>query len=114
MLEFALVLPILLALVCGIIDFGWLFYNKSELNNCAREGARYAVVHAFEDAAIEEKVNNIAPLSIKPLDITITYPNDDVTIVLTSEVKVLTPLTGIFVKNQKVTLTAQVTMKVEQ
>ena len=25
--EFALVLPILLLIVCGILDFGWLFYN---------------------------------------------------------------------------------------
>ena len=45
MVEMALVLPILVVLVGGILDFGWLFYNKISLNNAAREGARYAVIH---------------------------------------------------------------------
>ena len=45
MVEMALVLPILLLLVGAIIDFGWLFYNQLALNNAAREGARYAVIH---------------------------------------------------------------------
>ena len=45
MVEMALVLPILLLLVGGIVDFGWLFYNKLALNNAAREGARYASIH---------------------------------------------------------------------
>ncbi len=119
MLEFALILPILLILVCGIIDFGWIFYNQSELNNCAREGARYAIVNAGEDDDIEDRVNNVASSSIKPITITITYSNTttpllgDVTVTLGSDVKVLTPLTGIFVENQQVALTAQATMKVE-
>lgn len=122
MLEFALILPILLALVCGIIDFGWLFYNQSELNNCAREGARYAIVNTGKSdriALIQNKVNNMASSSIKPMTITITYSNTqtplmgDVTVTLSSNVKVLTPLTGVFVENQQVALTAQATMKVE-
>lgn len=113
MLEFALILPILLILVCGIIDFGWLFYNQSELNNCAREGARYAIVNTGKDEAIANKVNNIAAASIKPITIEITYLGDDVKITLSSKVKVLTPLTGIFVSNQQVNLTAKVIMKVE-
>ena len=45
MVEMALVLPILLILVGGIIDFGWLFYNQLALTNAAREGARYAAIH---------------------------------------------------------------------
>ena len=45
MVEFALVLPLLLILLCGIIDFGWLYYNQITLNNAAREGARYAVIY---------------------------------------------------------------------
>ena len=32
--EFALVLPILLLIVCGILDFGWLFYNQLSVENC--------------------------------------------------------------------------------
>jgi Flp pilus assembly protein TadG len=40
--EFALVLPVLLALVMGIMEFGWLGKNSLQLANAAREGARKA------------------------------------------------------------------------
>ena len=38
--EFVLILPILLLLIIGIIDFGALFYNKQVITNASREGAR--------------------------------------------------------------------------
>ena len=40
--EFAIILPILLLLVFGIIDFGHAYYMKHILQNSCREGARYA------------------------------------------------------------------------
>jgi len=40
--EFALVLPVLLGIVMGIIDFGWLERNTLVITNAAREGARAA------------------------------------------------------------------------
>ena len=45
MVEMALVLPVLIILLGGILDFGWLYYNKIALTNAAREGARYAAIH---------------------------------------------------------------------
>lgn len=45
MVEMALILPVLILIIGGIVDFGWLFYNKLALNNAAREGARYAAIH---------------------------------------------------------------------
>jgi Flp pilus assembly protein TadG len=41
--EFAIVLPILLLLLAGFFDFGWLFYWQHTVTNASREGARYAV-----------------------------------------------------------------------
>ncbi len=41
--EFALVLPLLLLLLFGIIEFGLLFYNKQVLTNASREGARAGI-----------------------------------------------------------------------
>ena len=38
--EFALVLPLLLTLVLGAIDWGWYFFIDQLVTNCAREGAR--------------------------------------------------------------------------
>lgn len=43
--EFALVVPILLLLVFGIINFGIIFSQQLTLNNAVREGARRAVVN---------------------------------------------------------------------
>lgn len=42
--EFALVLPLLLLVVFGIISFGMYFAGALALSNGSREGARYAVV----------------------------------------------------------------------
>ena len=42
--EFAILLPFLVLLVFGIIDFGLLMYNQQVLTNASREGARAAIV----------------------------------------------------------------------
>jgi Flp pilus assembly protein TadG len=43
--EFALVAPIFVLLLFSIIEFGRAIYVVEMLNNAAREGARYAIVH---------------------------------------------------------------------
>ena len=45
--EFALVVPILLLLVFGIIDYGRFFFDSVSLRQGAREGARQAVVQMY-------------------------------------------------------------------
>jgi Flp pilus assembly protein TadG len=42
--EFALVLPLLLILLLGILEFGLVLYDKAVITNAAREGARAGVV----------------------------------------------------------------------
>jgi Flp pilus assembly protein TadG len=44
LIEFALVLPLLLVVVLGIVDFGFLFQRLEVITNAAREGARMAVL----------------------------------------------------------------------
>lgn len=46
-IEFALVLPLLLLLVFGIIDFSVGLYDKAVVTNASREGARAGVVYRF-------------------------------------------------------------------
>lgn len=41
--EFAIVLPILVLLVGGIIEFGIVLYNQQVITNGSREGARAAI-----------------------------------------------------------------------
>jgi len=42
--EFALVLPILLVLVFGIVEFSLALYDKAVITNASREGARAGIV----------------------------------------------------------------------
>jgi len=51
--EFALLLPFLVLLICGIIDFGFMFYNWNLTNEASREAARYP--------ATNKTVNNGSP-----------------------------------------------------
>ena len=46
LVEFALVAPILILLLFGIIDFGWAFSQNVDLKHAAREGSRLAAVNA--------------------------------------------------------------------
>ena len=47
LIEFALVLPLLLMLLFGIVEFGWLFSVNLDVKHGAREGARIAAVNEF-------------------------------------------------------------------
>ncbi len=123
LVEFALVLPLLLIIVCTIIDFGWVFYHNISINNCSREGARYAVVNSEKENRefyIRERIMATAPDSIKgKLEVEIVFSdaenpsNGDVTVKVTGKIQALTPVAGIFFRGQEITLTSQTTMKVE-
>ena len=62
--EFALVMPVLMVLVFGVISFGVIFAQKLALGNGAREAARYAVVEGRTcdqvEAAARDAANTIA------------------------------------------------------
>jgi Flp pilus assembly protein TadG len=64
--EFALVLPVLLLVVFGIISFGFLMAQKASLSNATRAGARYGTVNAYSAstrtcASVIDKVRATAP-----------------------------------------------------
>ena len=46
LVELALVLPILLLIVFGVLDLGRIFFATIGLTNAAREGVRYLTIHA--------------------------------------------------------------------
>ncbi len=45
-IELALVLPLFLVLLFGIVEFGLILYAQGILTNASREGARYGVVYS--------------------------------------------------------------------
>jgi len=45
LLEFAVVLPVFMAIFFGIVDFGRVVWANNSLTNAASEAARFAIVH---------------------------------------------------------------------
>jgi Flp pilus assembly protein TadG len=69
LVEFALVLPILLLLIAGIAEFGFLFQSYEVTTNAAREGARLAVLPGNEEddyAKVVARVNDYMTMSGLP------------------------------------------------
>jgi Flp pilus assembly protein TadG len=57
LVEFALVVPILLVIFAGIIDFGLMMQRREVVTNAAREGARIAVLPNYALADVQARVN---------------------------------------------------------
>jgi hypothetical protein len=80
LVEMALVLPLLLMLFMGIVDFGRAYYSYVTLTNAAREGARFASRFPYEGneeiigALVAQRVVQEPGLSNIPVeDIVVTY-----------------------------------------
>lgn len=63
-MEFALLLPFLLAILLGIMEFGWMFYTDLQITNAARDGARKGAVSpaGAVEATAEARVNQVLDL----------------------------------------------------
>jgi len=74
LVEFALVLPLLLLIVFGVLDLGRLFHSSITMTNAAREGARYAMIHpddvvGIQEATLAEANNSGIDLSTSIIDV---------------------------------------------
>ncbi len=96
LVEFALVLPILLLVLGGIIDFALLLHHQQVLSNAAREGARLAVLPGYTSSDVAARVQAYLREGI----------NDDSATPVTSLATVtLTPGTGPAFQAAQVTVT---------
>lgn len=125
MVEFALVLPILLLFIGGIIDFGWIFHNQILVNNATREEARDIAIHYYSvkddvnletDAAANIK-NKVGPVITSPSVSEILAVSDGkegykVTVSFAGKMKVLTPILSTIV-GEEYTVKSVCTMRVE-
>ena len=109
LVEFTLLVPILLLLVLGAVDFGRLFLGYVSLQNMARVGANYAALHpdawpgnATEQATYESLILAsvadpncpvVTPVPDPSFGIT-KDPGEPVSVSLSCQFSVLTPLIG--------------------
>lgn len=118
MVEFALVLPILLLLLGGIIDFGWIFGNQLLADNAVREAARYTAVHYYDSTsdddtlAAHDIVTDRAPTLVNPY-VSISVQDEKVTVSVSSQVTVLTPILSAVFPDGTYTVQAQCIMRLE-
>ena len=127
MVEFALVLPIFLLLLFGLIDIGRYVYTANALNQAAREGARFGSVAGWSascagsrDTCVKrETVNRLAGVVITPSDVEVKCwrynpakpsepwevsvgqcrTNDFLSVGLETTFQVLTPIVGQIIGN---------------
>ena len=72
LVEFALCLPLLLLVVLGIAEFGFIFQRYEVVTNAAREGARMAVLPGYTAADVQGRVS--AYLTSGRVPTTVTNP----------------------------------------
>jgi Flp pilus assembly protein TadG len=83
LVEFAVVLPIFLLILCGIFDFGFALYSRMSVINAAREGARAASV-APDHTTIDSTATARAVAAAQSSGLTMTNSDVSVTCVATA------------------------------
>ncbi len=97
LVEFALVIPIFILIVIGIIEFGRLWMTLNTLTGAAREGVRVAAVTAPDPTLVNNAVNNIlTAANITGVTITLAGPNGANEVTVTVQMT-YTTLTGTFI-----------------
>lgn len=69
LVEFALLIPVLMLVLLGIMEFGWLTFNQLTVANAAREGARMAAVGKTTSTIQARVINQAKPVAVTTADI---------------------------------------------
>ena len=75
--EFALVLPILLMIIFGIIELGIALYDKAVITNASREGARHGIV-LHSPKYNDDQISSVATQYTKNFLMTFGKPVDPI------------------------------------
>lgn len=125
MVEFALILPLLILLLCGILDFGWIFGNQLTLNNAVREAARNTSINFDETKAPSDAFNYALAYDVISsrtggvLDIdnmTIPVPTqtgDTITVSASYPLQILTPFLSTILGSDIFQIDAETSMRLE-
>ena len=133
-LEFALVAPMLFLLYFAVFDFARIFYAQMTLQNAVRQAGRYAITgdhqpdpqHQGENLSRVNSIISVAQqaaggLSVSGIQISSASggsgsaggPGDTVTISLTTQLQLMTPIVSQFFPGGTYTFTVSVSFKNE-
>jgi len=118
--EFALVLPILIVILLGIIDFGLYFYNDLQLTHAARDAARYLTVGdtdalAHANASIDDAVGRLISTDPPTRNLDPGSSGNQATVSLTTNYHCITPLPNFVpgIDDGQIGIDASAVMRVE-
>lgn len=93
MLELVLILPILLMLSFGVVDYGYYFYLKNTLQGAAQAGARAAIPGTATNTNVTTAISNILTaaglsssnytVTLSPTDVSTATAGSAVTVTIT-------------------------------
>ena len=134
MVEFLLVAPLFFFLIFAVFDFGHLFLVEMEVENAVQEAGRFAstgnhlpdpknpgqslsrvnsIIATLQQAAFGQQVTNIQISSLRGGNGSAGGPGDTVTISVTSDLKLLTPIVSRGFPNGTCTFTSSTSVKNE-
>ena len=126
LVELAIVLPFLLLLLMGMIEFGLLFYNQQVLTNSSREGARAGIAHLSESEIKDIAVNycndrlitfgagpNVIPDNVEVVGFLGSYP-DNLTVTISYKYTFFLPQLLKFGADLTLVATTMMNMEVEE
>lgn len=117
-LEFAMVLPMLLLLLMGIIEFGRIISSYMIINNLAREGARFAAVGKTDSQITTILLNEHATLDVDKLEVQFSpvysarVKGEPLKVTVNYTVDLITPLIPEFLPNP-LPISSECTMRLE-
>ena len=134
MVEFVLVAPLYFLLTFAVIDFGRMFFVQMNVQQAVQEAARYAstgqhlpdpnnqgqnlsriasITAEVQKAAVGANVTNVQVSSLAGGAGSAGGPGDTVTVSVTTNLALMTPMVGKFFPNGVYTFTSSATFKNE-
>lgn len=113
LVEFALILPVLMLVLMGILDLGRAVYAYNVVANSAREGARYGIASPSDTVGMINVARSSA-VGLDPNRITVTIDNptsDTLRVAVSYDFHLVTPLVAqVLGGRSALLLTSQATM----
>jgi Flp pilus assembly protein TadG len=134
MTEFLLVAPLFFFLIFAVFDFARLFFVQMEVDNAVMEAGRFAstgnhlpdpknpgqymsrvnsIIATLQQAAYGQQITNIQTSSLMGGQGSAGGPGDTVTIAVTSNLKLMTPMVAVGFPNGTYTFVSSVSFKNE-
>lgn len=121
LVELAITLPLVLLLICGMLEMGWLASTRQVMDTITREATRSGIVGTTTTASTTAV--NSAVTSKKPgymtntITVTVTFSNPssfkdgNITVTTAYDLPTLTPLTAFLAPSGKYHIVSTCTMK---